>query len=1062
MMSKQADFYLHTRQPTLPEETFQNPGPELRGAPLWSWNCALDRDRLLRQIGQLREMGFGGYHIHCRTGLETPYLGEEFLSMVKDCVDEGQALGMKTWLYDEDRWPSGFGGGLVTADPAHRMKYLIFTPTPYGARPASAPVTRAGFSYRCEDGVLLARYAVSLRDGRLVKAMRLGEDELAAAGTVEWFCYLEAGRPLAWFNWQTYADLLSEASTRKFIEVTHEAYRKAVGTSFGSGIPAIFTDEPQHAWAGRLKRAASEEDVILPFTADLCETYRTQFGEDLLEVLPEVLWERADGVPCRARYRFHRHVTERFAGGFARVLGDWCEANGLRLTGHLMNEPELKSQTISVGDVMQSLAHFHLPGIDILCDAEEWTTAKQAQSIARQYGRPGVMSELYGVTGWGFDFVGHKAQGDWQAALGVTIRVPHLSWVSMAGEAKRDYPASIHYQSPWWQEYHLIEDHFARVAAVMTRGRPAVRVAVVHPIESFWLNYGPEDQTQEAGSVLESRFGEITRWFLDEQIDFDFLSEGLLPTQDVKAGGGGLAVGEMRYDAVLVPALHTLRSSTLNYLTAFVEAGGQLIFVGEIPGLVDASPSGDVCALADRAVWIDWNRAALMAALESWRDLEVRHSEGPRADQFLFQLRHDGDEQHVFLCHRNRTEPSGPVTVRLRGNWRPFLRNTFSGGITEIAARQIRGWTEIPMRFEAHDHALLTFRPGDALAISPEIPIAGERIALPVERVRIELSEPNVLLLDRPEWRWNDGAWQPPLEMLRLHNRVRAECGLPGRQAYIPQPWTDNSPAKVLGVVTLRFEVESRMAVPAPRLVLEEPEAWTICFDGEHVPVQVDGWWTDEDMKCVGLPDITPGKHRIELSRPLDRKMSLEWIYLLGDFGVDLEPGKQGRLIEPVRELAFGDWTGQGMPFYAGNVTYLCPVHLGRDAETAFEFGNFRAALLRVGIAGHFSEPVAFAPFRTAFHRIPAGDHVLEVTAFGNRHNALGPLHNCNPDLVMIDPYAHRAKATVTTYGVEASALIDPNAWRSEGDQWTDNYEIKPMGLMVPPAIRLKSSPNII
>ena len=46
------------------------------------------------------------------------------------------------------------------------------------------------------------------------------------------------------------------------------------------------------------------------------------------------------------------------------------------------------------------------------------------------------MSELYGVTGWDFDFRDYKFYGDWQAALGVTLRVPHLSWMSMEGEAK--------------------------------------------------------------------------------------------------------------------------------------------------------------------------------------------------------------------------------------------------------------------------------------------------------------------------------------------------------------------------------------------------------------------------------------------------------------------------------------------------------------------------------------------------------------------------------------------------------------------------------------------------
>ena len=93
-----------------------------------------------------------------------------------------------------------------------------------------------------------------------------------------------------------------------------------------------------------------------------------------------------------------------------------------------------------------------------------------------------MTSELYGVTNWDFDFRGHKLQGDWQAALGVTVRVPHLTWTSMAGEAKRDYPASISYQSPWYKEYPLVENYFARVNTALTRGVPHVKLAVIHPV----------------------------------------------------------------------------------------------------------------------------------------------------------------------------------------------------------------------------------------------------------------------------------------------------------------------------------------------------------------------------------------------------------------------------------------------------------------------------------------------------------------------------------------------------------------------------------------------------
>lgn len=101
---------------------------QISRAPFWAWNTKLDRDTILKQIDVFREMGMGGFTMHCRTGLNTPYLGEEFLDVVKACVDKAGALQMKACLYDEDRWPSGACGGAVTKDPEFRSRYLVFTP----------------------------------------------------------------------------------------------------------------------------------------------------------------------------------------------------------------------------------------------------------------------------------------------------------------------------------------------------------------------------------------------------------------------------------------------------------------------------------------------------------------------------------------------------------------------------------------------------------------------------------------------------------------------------------------------------------------------------------------------------------------------------------------------------------------------------------------------------------------------------------------------------------------------------------------------------------------------
>ena len=68
------------------EELFRNPANEYRGVPFWSWNCKLRKDLLEKEIIHMKEMGFGGYNMHPRVGLETPYLSDEFMDMVRFCV----------------------------------------------------------------------------------------------------------------------------------------------------------------------------------------------------------------------------------------------------------------------------------------------------------------------------------------------------------------------------------------------------------------------------------------------------------------------------------------------------------------------------------------------------------------------------------------------------------------------------------------------------------------------------------------------------------------------------------------------------------------------------------------------------------------------------------------------------------------------------------------------------------------------------------------------------------------------------------------------------------------
>ncbi|MCI8360771.1 MAG: hypothetical protein HFE86_05470 [Clostridiales bacterium] len=1009
-------LYPKNQQEDLSDILFQNPTSEYRGTPFWSWNCKLDKDLLGRQIQVLKGMGFGGFHMHSRTGMATPYLSEEFMELVRFCTKRAKEEKMLAWLYDEDRWPSGSAGGLVTKNPAYRERCLLFTPQSR------------------DDCRLLASYDVTLdRQGCLQNYRRLCEGQ---TGDNVWRAYIKISDPDPWYNNQTYVNTLDKKAVDAFIETTYEAYKRAVGEDFGGAVPAIFTDEPQFRRKSTLGFAFDRREVALPFSDDLPETYRAAYGADLLDSLPELIWDLPEGKPSLTRYRYHDHIAQRFADAFANNCGGWCRENGLMLTGHMMEEPTLESQTAALGDAMRSYGGFGLPGIDMLCDWREYNTAKQAQSAVHQYGREGMLSELYGVTNWDFDFRGHKLQGDWQAALGVTVRVPHLSWVSMEGEAKRDYPASINYQSPWHKEYALIEDHFARVNTAMTRGKPLVRIGVVHPIESYWLHWGPSEQTAGIREQLDQNHRDLTDWLLFGQLDFDFICESLLPSQ-CPAGGAPLQVGEMAYDTVIIPGCQTLRSSTAQRLAAFAAAGGRLIVMGEAPCLLDAEEAGDRLDFLERAERIPFQKFALLKALEAQRQLDIRNAWGRRTDHLLTQLRQDGEDRWLFIAngrkpHNQDLIQAEAYVIRLTGLWTPTLYDTMTGEILPLTAEFDGADTVIRRTLCTQDSLLLRLQPGRPAESGPAGPAGGssQRPAVGEGRfdaVPVEFSEPNVLLLDTAEYALDGGDYRPEEEILRLDNILRSELGLPPRGHAIAQPWVV-PPEAPTHKVSLRFTVESEIDCQALSLALEHPEEAQIRWNGQTVDPAVAGWYVDESIKTVALPGLRKGVNILEITWPFGRSTNLEWCYLLGDFGVRVS-GFVKTVIPPVRELTFGDVTRQGLPFYGGNILYKLPVSGdGRDLSVQVPF--YRGALVGVLLDGRRVGSIVFDPYTVTLPGL-TGDHEIGLLLFGNRVNSFGPVHNCD--------------RSFGWYG--------PDAWRTGGDRWTYEYALREFGILKSPAL---------
>lgn len=1066
---------MYNRTEFLKEEDFINPSSCYRGAPFWAWNSSIRKETLKKQIGYMKDMGMGGFIIHSRTGLETEYLGEEFLEDVAYCNDLAKDMGLLCWLYDEDRYSSGYGGGYVTKDIRFRERYLIFSPVKLEGFMSDREAFRKAVAFEPVDagildpepkGYFIETYSVSLEKGCLRTWKRHGGEEEEGL----WYAYLKVGDKTSWYNNETYVDTLNKEAIDKFISVAYEKYREAFGKDFGGSIPAIFTDEPMFPQKTHLGNGEERLEVILPFTDDFPETFERAYGYNLLDHLPELVWNMPEGKISQARYHYHNHITDRFVEAYAGNIGSWCDRQGIALTGHLKGEENLRTQTAHVGEVMRSLRHFQIPGIDVLCDQRDYSMAKMAQSVANQYDRIGAMSELAGVTNWDFDFKGHKLMGDWQAALGITVRVPHLAWMSMKGEAKRDYPASIHYQSPWYGEYRYIEDHFARINAVMTKGKPLVHIGVIHPVESYWLYFGPNEQNSFMQGCLEQNYRNIVNWLLFSHYDFDFISEALLQEQRSENSGvlfrdgkAYFCMGVMEYDCVIIPGCVTLRNNTVRCLKDFQKAGGKVLLMGGTPEYVDAYFDRDIHTVTDSFVQIPFDRAYLLRELQEFREIDIRTRDGGDTDNILYRMRKIKDGRFLFLARANGRKNESftnmvnsgdyyyveELKIRVKGYCRVTEYDTLTGEKRSIACEYREGDTFFRYGLSIHGSLLLKLE--DILAGTEEsvdemtgtIPAAGKEQAIREEHtlrdkhgLRLEVpslvtfEEPNVLLLDRAEFRLDDGAWQPEEDILRIDNILRKKLSYPLKEEAAAQPWTDKSPDIRTARLYLKFTVETD-GIYETKLALESAAETCIRVNGEVVADKnTEDWYVDEAIETIRIPALKKGINEIVLEIPYGAKANVEPCYLLGNFGV-LVAGSKKKLTAPPDNIYFGDITVQGYPFYSGNFTYLTSFCTDRAGEVHIKAQYFNNPLLKVRIDGREAGRIAFAPYELCLGKLKEGMHILEITVLGNRFNTFGQLHNCDPDY----------------------SWFGSCSWRTRGDRWSEEYQLKKNGVLCTPLL---------
>ncbi|QHI70076.1 glycosyl hydrolase family 2 protein [Tichowtungia aerotolerans] len=968
-------------------DKFKNPGIEWRGKPFWSWNGKLDKDELLRQIDIMKEMGMGGFFMHSRTGLETEYLGDEWFELINACADYAESIGLEAWLYDEDRWPSGLAGGIVSRHPEFRQKAILLEIDPV------------------DDGKdVIAEFFCDL-DGVVCTNLGSGKQTLR-------FSVIEQGAS-GFYNGYTYIDTMNRAATEAFLKSTHEKYAAKCGGRLGKSIKGIFTDEPHRgALLDGFSMYRDDGAFCAPYTPVLFEEFEKRFGYDLKQKLPE-LFLQVDGKRIsQVKWHYVELLQQLFLENFAIPCKEWCDKHRLSLTGHVLHEDNLTAQTAMSGSVMRYYEHMTAPGVDVLGEHNKnYWIVKQLSSAARQAGKKQLLSELYGCTGWQMPFAGHKAVGDWQALLGINFRCHHLSWYTMRGEAKRDYPASILHQSAWHKEYSHVEDYFSRFGLMMAQGKPACDLLVLNPVETFWAQVhlgwskglGLQDEHLK---TLEDKYRKLFTWLLESQVDFDYGDEEMISRLG-NVENGMLKVGCATYKTVLISGMETIRSSTLRLLEQFAAAGGKVVVAGNAPEFIDASSSSEFPVSSFESV--AFSKDAVLSVVPE-RQAVVD------APDIFGQLRVTDDGLIFAALNVDRDERRKNVNVRIKTNLPVAEFNCETGEVKRVQELPAsNGWKTFKTGFPKGGQRLwvasekfLSLVPVDRVTSSGE----GKVLDGPFE---FKLSEPNVCVLDSAGYRIDRGDWQPEKDVLKIDRQIRKEHGVLRRGGEMLQPWfTATQPIKELCDIELRYSFEIQTMPQWIDLVIEEPENFTVTLNGNLLDLSQTERWIDIAFHRVRIPDgfANIGNNEIVLKTPYRENSNLEAVYLLGEFGVQLS-GAVRNIVPMPETLEMGDICEQGFPFYSGAISYHIPVPENARKICLPEIGG---ACVRVN-----GQILGWDPFEAE-----VDGELAEVDVVLSRRNTFGPLH----DTERVRPWN------------------GPDHWLTEGAEYSDAPLLIPSGLL--------------
>jgi hypothetical protein len=972
---------------------FADPPSEYRSVPLWDWNDQITEEGIDFQMQEFKNAGIGGVFVHPRPGLITEYLSDDWFHLFDYTVQKGKELGMEVWIYDENSYPSGFAGGHV---------------------PAQFPD-----SYQNGTGLSLEiqpelNIVVSDTISVVLKKTDTGFEDVTAAPDQEkgqrgiYYIFRKtypARSP--WYGGFPYVDLLYKGVTEKFLELTMTKGYERNMADFGQTVMGIFTDEPN-------LEAAISEGSMLRWTPDLYDTFQQRWGYDLKVNLPSLIEETGNWK--KVRHDYYELILELFVDRWAKPWSKYCDAKGLKWTGHYWEHgwPEPTDGS----DESAFLIWHQQPGVDMLGNRMDTAglggqfgndrAVRELRSAANQAGRTRTLSETYGGGGWEMNFELQKRLVDWECVIGVNFVNQHLSYYSLNGVRKFDYPPSFSYHEPWWEHYKLMGDYIGRICMAMSAGQQINNTIVLQPNTTAWMYFSRKVKNPMISTIRDG-FKNFVYLMEQKHLEYDLGSENVLKVLG-SVKGDRLRVGQRDYSLVVIPfEMENIDQSTFDLLQKYLENGGKILSFNRNISYIDGSESSGVKELAARypGQWIVAESLNDPAALRLLTRDEFKMNDQSRNGMLYHQRRMLKDGQLIFVVNSHPTKKAA-AEITVDGKYVTIL-DLVSGKVFSYPAKTENGKVLFQIDLDPAGSSL--FAVTNQKPAETEYPVvSGVETAIESSgAVSVKRQSDNILMVNYLDLKTSRSDKKDIYFMnalIGLFNEKGIEMGNPWQHKIqykknylaLDSLFKDDSGFEASYHFYINPDLNSE-SMKSIRAVVERPESWEVRINGQAVEKTPGVYWIEKDFPVYAIGQfLKPGKNTLTLkAQRMNVLAELMPVYILGDFLVN--PARQGFEIAEGNISKLGSWRESGLPFYSQKVAYTQNFNITSTDGALFrvKLPRWNGSVASVIVNGQSAGLIAWQPYEldvTSFLAEGVNEITVEIT--GSLKNTFGFFYQKN------------------------------------------------------------------